>query len=108
MAPVAASVADVIHSAARRASAAGSANVSMRPFISFFAASARRAKNEAFHRLGKAFVVIGCGGGAGLRLDLIGRVAHRNAEARSLEHEHVVRLITDGSYPLGRHLQMTR
>jgi hypothetical protein len=68
----------------------------------------RHAQDEAFYSLGGLLVVVRIRRGAGLSLDLIGRIAHCNADAQSLEHQDVVWLVAEGGDLLDRHVEMTR
>src|SRR5215813_3865478 len=58
-------------------------------------------EDEALHGLGEPLVVVGVRNGAGLSLDLVGCIAHRDAEAGALEHQDVVWLVADGRDLLG-------
>src|SRR5215831_8343275 len=74
----------------------------MRPTALPMSLLPRRTENEGLHRLGKTFIVVGSRDGRGLRLDLVRSVTHGDAEARALEHQHVVWLIADGRNLLRR------
>src|SRR5690242_20669284 len=106
--PVAASAAAVIHSATWRASVGGSGNISTRPIALPMGLLFRAVENEPLHRLRETLVVERVRGRASLRLDLVGGIAHGNAQTRPLEHHHVIWLITDRGDLLGRDIHAVR
>ena len=59
------------------------------------AASAAAARHPALDGPCHAVVVVRRRHGVGERLDLVARVAHRHAEARPLDHAHVVHGVAD-------------
>src|SRR5262245_2425555 len=52
-------------------------------------------QNEPFYGMRKALVVVGLGDCTCPPLYLIARITHGNAEARALEHQDIVGLVTD-------------
>jgi len=52
-------------------------------------------QHEALHGIGKSFISEGRRHTGGLPLNLRARVAHRDAEPAALEHQDIVRLVTD-------------
>src|SRR5689334_22872359 len=72
------------------------------------ATSIRRTQNETLHRLGETLVIAGIRGGISLNLHLVGSVSHRDAEAGSLEHQHIIWLIPDRGDFTSRQVQVAR
>jgi hypothetical protein len=70
--------------------------------------SISRTQNVTLHRSGEALVIIGSGRGISLNLYLVGSIAHRDAKAGSLEHQHISWLIADRGDFTGGHVQVTR